>query len=749
MTKKITIPQQNQPFRRQSSLGGNVSFRNLGGTDNNNYVVMAVVTKVYYKQGRVDFRLTNSTNHVVTETGDGMGSAPIPVDFYGYQRDGKIFGHYRPIQIGDLIAVAYLWGHKQAPIVLGVYPKDSSSYEFVAPQGASSFGDDKDEATYDYALGDQKIFPDGSLEYHSGNGKYFKTLRGKSFMLLDDSPLYEHLWVGYNDIGAFKDSDQNTINPLQEEAGDWLLVHEDNNEGSNSTDHRTRFYVNKDGTFQVVLSKSSSLDNLVILEGSKSNGFTLQQLYNVPQSGWISENDPHKEPDIKNAQQYVKFNIGGSDRSATIEAATKDDSVEQATKLEIKDDGIYVNDKPLISSNPKYAGKTIIDDTINNSDGLNDAIKRAKNAAEQAAEQAKQAGEVAKAAGAAAEAAGTNALNIGDDIKKRIIYYASISKEKDIAIPGKYIIINTDTYIKNGTIKNAYIEDGAIDHAKIANEAVWSSQIANLAVTRAKIADAAIGSAQIEDLAVTDEKVGKLTFDHMVGATLDAGKINVINLKADSIVAGTITADKLNIKGLSDITSNAGTISKGRIQAGDDPNSGVVIDNLDADNPNKYTPAKKAFLLSEVKKLNSAAEAAIDYGKQTGVDYSAVEKAKQAMDDGLAPLLGDMATTTEFDYNKVIKLEQDLQDAVNAAVDGIYDAYKESGYNLRTLKIDNKGKLTEITYWTGDETFATLDSTKYLTSNCNSYLDGTGFQFDKDKSTGNDSTYLFLIKMVI
>ena len=90
-----------------------------------------------------------------------------------------------------------------------------------------------------------------------------------------------------------------------------------------------------------------------------------------------------------------------------------------------------------------------------------------------------------------------------------------------------------------------------------------------------------------------------------------------------------------------------------------------------------------------------------------------------------------------------------LQDAVNAAVDGIYDAYKESGYNLRTLKIDNKGKLTEITYWTGDETFATLDSTKYLTSNCNSYLDGTGFQFDKDKSTGNDSLTFFLIKMVI
>ncbi|MGJ2547977.1 hypothetical protein ACR8G1_22325, partial [Salmonella enterica subsp. enterica serovar Paratyphi A] len=106
MTQKITIPQQNQPFRRQSSLGGNVSFRELGGTQDNNSVVMAKVTKVYYKQGRVDFKLTNTVNNVVTEAGDGVGSAPIPIDFYGYQSDGNVFGHYRPIQVGDLVAVA-------------------------------------------------------------------------------------------------------------------------------------------------------------------------------------------------------------------------------------------------------------------------------------------------------------------------------------------------------------------------------------------------------------------------------------------------------------------------------------------------------------------------------------------------------------------------------------------------------------------------------------------------------------------
>lgn len=84
-----------------------------------------------------------------------------------------------------------------------------------------------------------------------------------------------------------------------------------------------------------------------------------------------------------------------------------------------------------------------------------------------------------------------------------------------------------------------------------------------------------------------------------------------------------------------------------------------------------------------------------------------------------------------------------LQDAVNAAVDGIYDAYKKSGYALRTLKIDNNGKLKEITYWTGDETFEILDSTQYLTRDCNSYLDGTGFIFNKDTPTGNNATCLF------
>lgn len=673
MGQKVNIPSQNQPFRRQASIGGNVSFRNIGDNNDNSFIALAKVTRVYYQRGKLDFKLTNTNSLVADRSGNGSGSAPIPVDFFGRRKNGQVFGHYRPVKIGDLIAVAYVNGHKSSPIVIGVYPNSGQDYEIISPSMYLD-GDDEDAGVAETALAEQKIYPSMQLEYRSGSGTIAKALNGHSFLTVDDetSHQYDKLWQNYDTVGFFRNS-SDAINPLKETAGDWLLVHEDNPLSDDGDNHRTRFFVNKKGEIQIVLMDNTSAGTISVLEGSKQDGFTISQYYDLQakKSGDLS--DDVYEPDFKSATNYVSLNVG-KDQEIALEVAAKNSS-----KLELKSDGLYLNGKPFVESlNQRLDDlsdniKNDIHDDIkknvpSNSDfsKLADSVSENAQAVRDVAESAKQAGEDAKDAGLAAEKAGEDAKATGDDIKSHIIYYSSISKEKDVAIPGKYIIINTDTYIAKGTIKNAYIEDGAIDRAKIANAAIGSAQIEDEAITRAKIADAAIGSAQIEKLAVTDEKVGKLSFDHMAGATLDAGQIKVINLTADNIKAHSLVADNLNIGKLSDITGNAGTINKGRIQAGDDPNSGVVIDNLDADNPNKYTPAKKAFLLSEVKKLNSAAEAAIDYGKQTHTDYSAVEKAKQAMDDGLAGLLGDMAITTEFDYNKVIQLEQDLQKAIDA-----------------------------------------------------------------------------------
>lgn len=671
MGQKVNIPSQNQPFRRQASIGGNVSFRNIGDNNDNSFIALAKVTRVYYQRGKLDFKLTNTNSLVADRSGNGSGSAPIPVDFFGRRKNGQVFGHYRPVKIGDLIAVAYVNGHKSSPIVIGVYPNSGQDYEIISPSMYLD-GDDEDAGVAETALAEQKIYPSMQLEYRSGSGTIAKALNGHSFLTVDDetSHQYDKLWQNYNTVGFFHNS-SDAINPLKETAGDWLLVHEDNPLSDDGDNHRTRFFVNKKGEIQIVLMDNTSAGTISVLEGSKQDGFTISQYYDLQakKSGDLS--DDVYEPDFKSATNYVSLNVG-KDQEIALEVAAKNSS-----KLELKSDGLYLNGKPFVESlNQRLDDlsdnikKDIHQEVPSNSEfsKLAESVNENAQAARQAAESARQAGENAKDAGLAAERVGEDAKATGEKIKKNVIHYANKYKglHPGLHLDGGMVAITGKSYIEDSVIGSAMIEDGAIDHAKIASEAVGSSQIEDAAITRAKIANLAVGSAQIEDASITDEKVGKLSFDHMIGATLDAGQINVINLTADNIKAHSLVADNLDISKLSDITGNAGLISKGRIQAGDDPNSGVVIDNLDADNPNKYTPAKKAFLLSEVQKLNSAAEAAIDYGKQTGVDYSAVEKAKQAMDDGLAGLLGNMTTTTEFDYNTVIKLEQGLQDAVNA-----------------------------------------------------------------------------------
>lgn len=692
MGQKISIPQQNQPFRRQATLGGDVSFRNLSESKENNSVVMATVTKVYYKQGRVDFKLANTATDTVSEAGNGIGSAPIPVDFYGYKADGKVFGHYRPIQIGDRVAVAYLWGHQESPIILGVYPNQASSYEFVAPPFATDSGDDKDENVKEYALADRKINPDGNVTYRTGKGSLYQTLNGHSFALIDDSPLYDQLWLDYEHIGAFRDADNKEINPLTETAGEWLLVHEDNQEGENADNHRTRFYVNKHGEFQIILSKSDSMDSALVVEGSKDKGFTAQQLFDIPEGDAFGGDMNHRQPELDKAPTYVKFNLGGSNQVASIEASSQAESQAQTTNLSVKPDGVYINGKAIsdLIYNAGNKNDQKISDITNDIDDINqhladkdksDAqkdqdlqkkwadfdqkVQDNAKAASEAAKSAERAGDDAKAAGQAAVRAGDNAVSLTDDIKNKIIYYSSISKETDVHIPGKYLIINTDTYIANGTIKTAYIEDGAISSAKIGNEAVGTAQIARAAVGTLQVADGAIGTAQIKDLAVTDEKVGNLTFNHMMGQTLDANKINVKNISGDDISADTITANHLKIGKLSEISGDLGNIAKGIISAGDDPNKGVVINGLDADNPDKYTASKKAALFREVNALNASYQATLAYAQSVGIDATALQQAQQAMSDFLSPLFMNMGETTTRDHNKVVELEKALQQAIS------------------------------------------------------------------------------------
>ena len=676
MGQKINIPSQNQPFRKQSSLGGDVSFRNLNGTNDNSFITLAKVTKVYYKQGKLDFKLTNTVSIVQEQGGDGSGSAPIPVDFFGRKPDGQVFGHYRPVKVGDLIAIAYINGHRSNPIVIGVYPDSAPDYELISPSMFET-GDDNDSGIAETGLAEQKVYPSMQTSYRSGSGTIAEALNGHSFLILDDETAnqYDQLWTDYESVGFFNHNGE-TTNPLKEEAGSWLLVHEDNPDGDGDG-HRTRFYVNPKGEIQIVLMGSDSEGDVSVLEGSRKDGFTLKHYNDLSSIKAGDKGQDVYNPDFDVAKKYVELNIG-KDQSILMQAVDQGFSGGN-TNLTVKPDGVYLNDKPLnasITDSVREHSKEVADaisKDLTSTKEWEDFDKRVTQAgkdAKDAGDKAKQAGEDAKQAGINAEKAGEDAKKTGEDIKRHIVYYASAFPQGDHYIPGKYLAINTETYIANGIIKSAMIEDGAIDNAKIAYEAVGSSQIEDLAVTRGKLAYMAVGTAQIEDLAVSDEKVDHLSFNHMEGELLDAHKIRVRNLSGDSISAKTLTADKLIIGELGDITDKLGTIADGKIIVkGNGSNSGVSLEGLDADNPDVYTPSKKAILANIVKAIRSSAEASLDYAKQVGLSNDPVaidlQNKYNAMVDGLAPIFNDMTATTNFDHNTVEQLTSDCNNAID------------------------------------------------------------------------------------
>lgn len=676
MGQKINIPSQNQPFRKQSSLGGDVSFRNLNGTNDNSFITLAKVTKVYYKQGKLDFKLTNTVSIVQEQGGDGSGSAPIPVDFFGRKPDGQVFGHYRPVKVGDLIAIAYINGHRSNPIVIGVYPDSAPDYELISPSMFET-GDDNDSGIAETGLAEQKVYPSMQTSYRSGSGTIAEALNGHSFLILDDETAnqYDQLWTDYESVGFFNHNGE-TTNPLKEEAGSWLLVHEDNPDGDGDG-HRTRFYVNPKGEIQIVLMGSDSEGDVSVLEGSRKDGFTLKHYNDLSSIKAGDKGQDVYNPDFDVAKKYVELNIG-KDQSILMQAVDQGFSGGN-TSLTVKPDGVYLNDKPLnasITDSVREHSKEVADaiskdlTTTKEWEDFDKRVIQAGKDAKDAGDKAKQAGDDAKQAGIDAERAGEKAKSTGEDIKRHIIYYSSAFPQGDHYLPGKYLAINTETYIANGIIKSAMIEDGAIDNAKIAYEAVGSSQIEDLAVTRGKLAYMAVGTAQIEDLAVSDEKVDHLSFNHMEGELLDAHKIRVRNLSGDSISAKTLTADKLIIGELGDITDKLGTIADGKIIVkGNGKNSGVDIEGLDADNPDVYTPSKKAVLINIVRAIKSSAEASLDYAKQVGLDTDPVAKDLQTkynnMVDGLAPIFKHMDVSTNFPHLTVEQLTSDCNKAID------------------------------------------------------------------------------------
>ena len=673
----INLDNTNDIYRRQASLGGNKITRSVDNTEGNTTLVWGRVTQVYYQKGTCDFTIQGQSNIFVDNSGsDGTLSAPIPVDYYGKNYDGHPFIKTRLIQKGNKVLVAFVNGSTANPVILGVYPDNSESYELLSPALDNKISDNTEDTNY-RVNNELEITPANQMIYKSGDGSWAKSMQGRSFLIVQGnknfelekvSSCYENIPYFYKDNAS--DEPVNYPTPVYSEntkAPEWLLVHEGNWELDGSSDkHRTRFYVNQEGELQIVFFTLDKPEELLVVDGNKDTGFTIMKQFDSD------------TPMDKNSKNYVKFNVGDNNEiSMSVSPST--DSKEQAQSLEIKSDGIYVNGKLLTSLIGNNQGDSDINvddvkDIINSTTGIEDwdkfkdSVHKAAQDAQQAADDAKKAGDNADIAGQEAAQAGLDAKLAGEnaaqkvsDLKDKMLYYLSLSPEKDMYVPGKYLILNEDVTIKNGFIKEGYIDDAAINSAsikdaaitsaKIKDLAVYSAKIANAAITNAKIADLSVGTAKIRDLAVTDEKVGKLTFNHMIGETLDANLINVTNLTADSIKAHSITADKITIGNLGELSPNLGNITGGSIDAGN-----VNIDNLPADDPNILTPDKKVKLRNTVDTLQEAVKAQNDFQNSVGAPSDTCNTLNMNMSKLIAdttPLLRDMHSNSEYDHKLI------------------------------------------------------------------------------------------------
>lgn len=536
------MPSNALPYRREASLGGTVSYRNLSGTKDCSYIVLARVTKVYFKQGKLDFKVTNTADNIVASMGgDGTCSAPIPVDFFGYQADGTPFGHYRRVAVGDLVSVAFLNGHRSTPIILGVYPDTSDSYEIISPSLYED-GDTSDSTIAETSLADKAIQPSGQIEYRSGSGSIYKSLNGHSFLAVGNENEAElnKLWYRYSNVGHFY-VDGKIQNPLHEEAGDWLLVHENNTDSDVDDNHITRFFVNSSGAFEVALFDATMSGSFSVLRGSKDEGFTITRYYDVDSKKSGDLNNPVEEPDLDNAPTYVRFNLGNDKQGAVIEATTKGLSTKQSSKLEVNPDGVYLNDELLISGKTQSAitDKKIADAVNKASEDIN------KNFNDYQKQLSKDLGDIKSIAqnahdvGEQASQTGEQAKKDADELKNNLRYYMSISPENN------HNLDKTGNYSSTWTniFKDVYIENTN-----------------SLKITASNIET---GTLEAHDITVKNLKLTEALGNHVSANIVDTG-----TLHADVIEANTISTNKLNAPELSQISTMLGDIKGGSLAIG-------------------------------------------------------------------------------------------------------------------------------------------------------------------------------------
>jgi len=258
--------------RMQSSLGKSNFRRNMGALKDKG-LAWGIVTKVDYTVGRAIVSVKDSNYAINANTTYG---ALIPVEFYNYDDTGRVYGQSRPLSTGSRVLIGYVNDSLQNPIILGVYPDDTSNMKQLSP--ASSPNDtDSNYATRERALTRKTVYPSQQVDIVTPSGDYMRTFNSESLVkVTNDDTVQNEDYDGSMDMLNRKQDGSGNRYQTDTVPQHMLLLHQGTINGSS---HRTRLYIAKDGTLSGLWVDPKDSTKAVFFDFNKKTGikFRFQQ----------------------------------------------------------------------------------------------------------------------------------------------------------------------------------------------------------------------------------------------------------------------------------------------------------------------------------------------------------------------------------------------------------------------------------------------------------------------------------------
>lgn len=250
--------------RRQASLGS--EFRRVYNEEENKLsLILAIVTKINLRYNTVDVQSVRGDMDI-TKSGEasGMFSAKLPIHFGGRTITGEPYGQTIPVELGSLVLVGFVSGHKRVPIVLSLYSQSDIAQELSRSPVDSI--DYLDEDMKRYAHHRFTVYPSLTYDDIDGEGNRTVSFTGKSFFVTDTDfdpeiggisddgvgTSYEYLDSSYYYSGEL-------IDPTNKTAPTLLFRHighvRDNSGNEIPDDHVTMLSIAQDGTYRTSVLK--------------------------------------------------------------------------------------------------------------------------------------------------------------------------------------------------------------------------------------------------------------------------------------------------------------------------------------------------------------------------------------------------------------------------------------------------------------------------------------------------------------